>query len=41
MRHFHLYRMRIEVIVDPAGKHRCFHRNRPTLRKGLRWSEGR
>src|SRR5258707_8816927 len=23
----------MEVLVDPAGKDRCFHRNRPGLRK--------
>ena len=33
--HFDLCRMRMEMIVDPAGKNRCFHGDRPGLRKRL------
>ena len=35
MRYLHLLRMRNQVIVDPAGKNRCFHGDRPGLGKGL------
>ena len=31
--HVDLRRMRLEMIVDPAGKNRCLHRNCPGLRK--------
>src|SRR3989442_6952589 len=33
MRHFNLCRMRMEMIVDPAGEDRCLHRHRPGLRQ--------
>jgi hypothetical protein len=35
VRYFDLCRMRMEMIVDPAGKNRCFHSHRPGLRKGF------
>jgi hypothetical protein len=33
MRYFHCCSVRFQVIVDPAGKDRRFHRRRPRLRK--------
>jgi hypothetical protein len=35
MRHLHLRRVRKQMIVDPAGENRCFHRHGPGLRKRL------
>src|SRR5207249_416872 len=32
-RSINLCRMRMEMIVDPAGEDRCLHRNRPGLRQ--------
>ena len=35
MRYLHLLSMRQQMIVDPAGKNRCFHGHCPWLRKSF------